>query len=121
MFHQCKVSVLGMVLVLFRQENPHCTPRSGQQEGLVVRLLSPVECMAEEVVNSETREKETPQHVYFLCVSVIDIILYPSVENLPCNSVVNGSRPLFSRHYNSSLSGVVIKILLFNELSCKRN
>lgn len=50
----------------------------------------------------------------------MDLILYLSVENLPCNSVVNGSRSLFfCRHYNSSLCCVVIKILLFNELSCK--
>lgn len=70
-------------------------------------------------MNSENREEETPQHVYFLCVSVMDLILYLSVENLPCDSVVNGSRPLFFRCYNSSLCCVVIKILLFNELSSK--
>lgn len=95
MFHPHQVSVVGTVLELFGWENPHCAPRGGQREGLVVHLLSPVECMAEAVVNSENRKKETPQRVYFLCVSVMDIILYLSVENLPCNSVVNGSRPLF--------------------------
>lgn len=119
MFHQHNASVPGMVSVLFRQESPHCTPRGGQREGLVVHLPSPVECTAEEMLDSENREKETPQHVYFLCVSVVDLILYLSVEKLPCNSVVSGSRPLFFKRYNSFLCCVVIKILLFNELSCK--
>jgi len=76
--------------------------------------------MADKRVNIESREKETPQHVCFLCVSVMDLIFYLPVENLPCSSVVNGSRPVFFfRHYNSSLCCAVIKILLFNELSCK--
>lgn len=51
---------------------------------------------AEEVANSENKNKETPQDVYFLCLSVMSLILHLPVENLPCNSVVNGSRPLFS-------------------------
>lgn len=74
---------------------------------------------AEELVNSENKKKETPQHVYFLCLSVMSLILHLPVENLPRNSVANGSRHPFFRHCNSSLCYAVIKILLLNELSCK--
>lgn len=50
---------------------------------------------AEEVANSKNEEIETPQRVYFLCLSVMSLILHLPVENLPRNLVVNGSRPPF--------------------------
>lgn len=76
------ISVLEVDSVMVRQDNPHCPPR-GRSGG------------AEELVNNENKKKETPQHVYFLCLSVMSLILHLPVENLPRNSVANGSRPPF--------------------------